>query len=123
MSRLKLDGVWRTNLSASSEMARASSNQVLMVVAVISASMSESTLAQMSAGEVIAQASSYHWFPSLTGGGQEKNCRTGTGSAEGQGRGLARGTTSLPRGGAVMRQFNRHSSYPGYYIKKLPFWQ
>ena len=53
MSRLKLEGVCRTKVSSSRETAMASSNQVLMVVAVISPSIRVSTLAQISAGEFI----------------------------------------------------------------------
>ena len=51
MSRLKLEGVWSTNRLASSATGVASSNQVLIVVAVISPSMRESTLGQISAGK------------------------------------------------------------------------
>ena len=51
MSRLKLEGVWSTNRLDSSATGVASSNQVLMVVAVISPSIRERTLAQRSAGK------------------------------------------------------------------------
>ena len=59
MSRLNVEGVYSTNWLASREIARVSSNQVLMVVGVISDSIKISTLAQMSSGEFIVEGTPF----------------------------------------------------------------